>query len=87
MREDTTLRKDNGEEFRLPPGHFYDMPTWQELEDEYKRLQSQETRLTSENESLRSSMESWKPGWMTVTAAVLVGLSGGVGGYYWYTHR
>jgi hypothetical protein len=87
MREETTLRKDNGEEFRLPPGHFYDVDTWQEVDNEFKRLQNQETRLTAENKSLKESLDTWKPGWVAVTSAVLVGVLGGVGGYYWYQNR
>lgn len=88
MREDTTLTKDDGTQYRLPPGHFYDQPTWDTLELEFKRLQTQETRLEAENKSLRKSMdETWKPGWLTIFSALVIGAAGGVGGYYWYTHR
>lgn len=88
MREDTTLTKDNGEQYRLPPGHYYDDPTWEMLDDELKRLQNQETRLTAENESLKKSFEeTWKPGWATIFAALLVGAGGGISGYYWYQSR
>ncbi len=87
MREDTTLTKDNGQQYRLPPGRFFDEPTFQELDTELKRLQNQETRLSAENKSLMESLDTWRPGWLAITTAVLVGIGGGVGGYYWYTTR
>lgn len=85
MREETTVIKDDGTQYRFPPGHFYDDPTWQNLDAEVKRLQDQETRLKAENKSLRESFEGWSPGWFTVTIAILVGAGAGIGGYYWYT--
>ena len=87
MREDTTLTKDDGTQYRLPPGHFYDVPTWTGLNDEVIRLQNQETRLKSENQSLRGSLAGWQPGWLTVMVAITFGVGIGVGGYYYYEHK
>lgn len=85
MREDTTLVKDNGERYRLPPGRFFDEGTFQELDQELTRLQNLDTRLQAENDSLRESLDAWRPGWLTVVASVLVGGALGVAGYH-YLH-
>lgn len=86
MREDTTLRKDNGTEYLLPPGRFFDEPTWEMLDQELKRLQDQERRLGAENKSLRDSLGGWRPGWITVTSFLLLGVAAGASGYYYWTH-
>lgn len=73
--------------FTLPPGHYFDMPTWDMLDVELKRLQDQERRLEAENKSLRGSLGGWRPGWLTVASVFLLGMTAGVGGYYWYENR
>jgi len=62
----------------LPAGYFLDEPTYLHLDAEMKRLQDQETRLSTENESLRKTAASWQPGWITLTTALVVGLAAGV---------
>lgn len=86
MREDTTLEKNDGTQYLLPPGRFFDEPTWEMLDQELKRLQDQENRLGAENKSLRDSLGGWRPGWITVTSFLLLGVASGVSGYYYWTH-
>lgn len=87
MRDATTLTKPDGVQYLLPPGHFYDEPTWQGLDSEVRRLQDSDTRLKAENQSLRGSLASWQPGWLTITTAFLAGAVAVGSGYYWYEHR
>lgn len=87
MRDPSTLTTSDGNQYALPPGHFYDEGTNKALDDEMKRLQDQETRLTAENKSLTASMNTWTPGWFTVTLAILVGVGAGAGGLYYYEHH
>jgi hypothetical protein len=63
----------------LPPGRFLDERSWVTLDEEQRRLQDQETRLTAENKSLRATASAWQPGWKTLTLTLAVGLAGG-----WY---
>lgn len=87
MRDPSTLHTYKGDVFKLPPGRFLDEPTFDMLDDEFKRLQDQETRLTAENESYKKSMAGWKPGWLTLTIATLSGVASGISAYYYWTHR
>ncbi len=86
MRDGGEVTTPNGI-YTLPPGHFFDDPTWNMVDEELKRLQDQEHRLGAENKSLRESLGGWRPGWLTVTSFLLLGVAGGVGGYYWYDNR
>ena len=70
MREPTTLQKDDGTSYQLPPGHYLDMFTWEMLDNEVRRLQDQETRLVAENKSLRTSLKNAEPGWLTLVLMV-----------------
>jgi hypothetical protein len=87
MREETTVTKDNGQEFRFPPGHFLNDPTYSVLDDELRRLQDSETRLKAENQSLRGAIAGWQPGWLTTVVVFIGGAALGVGGYYYVTHH
>lgn len=87
MRDDSTLQKFDGTQYNLPPGRFLDEPTWRLLDDETKRLQNERTRLEAENKSLKDSLSGWRPGWITVTSFLFLGVAAGVGGYYWYENR
>jgi len=87
MRDDTTLTKDNGDQFRLPPGHFLDDPTYLVLDDDVRALQESKTRLTAENQSLRGAVAGWQPGWMTLAVTLVGGFVGGLATYYYFTHR
>ncbi len=62
----------------LMPGRYVEESHWTELDAEMHRLQDQENRLDAENRSLRESASAWRPGWKTITAAIVVGLVGGV---------
>lgn len=62
----------------LPAGRFLAEPGWSALDLEMRRLQDAETRLTAENTSLRKNADAWRPGWKTLTGAVLVGVALGV---------
>lgn len=87
MRDPSTLITYKGDTFTLPPGRFLDENTYSALDTEWKRLQDQETRLTAENKSFRKTMDTWQPGWITLTIATLSGIATGVTTYYLWTHR
>lgn len=87
MRDETTLSKDDGHQFRLPPGHFLDDPAYLVLDDTLHGLQDSKTRLTAENQSLRGAVAGWQPGWLTFATALVGGFVGGIATYYYFTHR
>lgn len=65
--------------YSVPEGsHILTPPSWKSLDDEFRRLQEIETRLTAENQSLRASAAAWTPGWKTIVASLVVGFAGGV---------
>ncbi len=59
----------------LQPGRFLVEPLWQKQDEEFKRLQEQEIRLTAENKSLRKSAEEFP--WLPVSLGVAVGIAVG----------
>jgi hypothetical protein len=69
-----TCRTDGGSDLRLPPGYFYDVPAQTKLDDEMRRLQTAETRLTAENASFRKSAAAWSPAWWALAAATATGI-------------
>jgi hypothetical protein len=71
------VHTDGGNDLRLPPGYYLDEPNWNKLDLEVRRLQDQETRLTAENHSLRTSLGGWQPGWKTLSGALLLGIAAG----------
>jgi hypothetical protein len=73
------LHSTGGADLQLPPGYFLDERTYTHLDDELRRLQVQEARLTAENGSLAKTVSSWQPGWVTVALAVATGATIG-----WY---
>lgn len=54
----------------LAPGYYLDEAAWAARETELKRSQDAETRLTAENRSLRGTLASWHPGWMTLVVTL-----------------
>lgn len=78
----STCKTDGGTDLRLPPGYFLDEPTHQHLDDEMKRLQDVETRLTAENASLKSAVSGWQPGWVTLGLTIAAGAALG-----WYAEK
>lgn len=66
----STVVTDGGSELRLEPGVFLPEPDFQKLDDELRRLQVQETRLTAENQSLKESMT---PSWYFYVGAFVAG--------------
>jgi hypothetical protein len=62
----------------LAPGYYLDEAAWAKREAELKRLQDAETRLSAENKSLRGTVATWQPGWMTLVVAIAVGAASGV---------
>lgn len=72
------LTRGDGATRMLPPGHFFDEPSYDKIEKEVKRLQDQETRLTAENLSLRKATEGWTPGWKTVASIFVTGVTIGI---------
>ncbi len=68
-----------GRTFVVPPlSHVLDPVQWSVLDDELKRLQTAEVRLTAENGSLRATAKEWQPGWKILLSTLVVGLAGGV---------
>lgn len=78
LRSSTSVATDGGTNLRLPPGYYLDEPTWEKLDSEFRRLQDAETRLTAENKSMRTTTQSWQPGWKALTITLVVGFAGGV---------
>jgi hypothetical protein len=62
---------------QLRPGRYLDEERWSLLDAEVRRLQTAETRLTAENQSMRKSLAGWTPGWKTLALALASGLAGG----------
>jgi hypothetical protein len=62
----------------LSAGYFLDESTFSKLDAEMKRLQDAETRLKTENMSLKSSAYSWDPGPIVVASTFLVGVALGL---------
>lgn len=77
MRTPSHLVTTGGTQLDLPPGYFEDEPTHDKLDTEVKRLQTAETRLTAENKSMKQSLATWQPGWITLAGTLLVGLATG----------
>ena len=74
IRTPSTITTDGGSTVRVPPGFFVPDPVWQEIDDEWRRLQDAETRLRAENESYLKTIEDhrWKLV-IGVVAGVVVG--------------
>jgi hypothetical protein len=72
--------KDDGPRiFGLPIGsHVLTPPSWQRLDEAYRKLEEDRTRITAENDSFRKTMQSWTPGWKIVLSTLIVGIAGGV---------
>lgn len=61
----------------LPAGRFVSEDGWGRLDAEMRRLQDAETRLKAENASMRGSLDSWSPGWMTMLGTFVAGAAAG----------
>jgi hypothetical protein len=81
LQSSSTVHTDGGVDLRLPPGYFLPEPDWSKLDVEMRRLQDQETRLNAQNQALRSDLEHWQPGWVTLVGAAVLG-----GALGWYAH-
>jgi hypothetical protein len=68
-----TLDTLGGSTLALPPGTWI-VPeeSWSTLDDELRRLQEAETRLTAQNQSLRSSAADFDRKWLWVGGSALV---------------
>ena len=63
---------EGGSNVRLPPGRFIPEPGWLKLDESWRDMEDDRTRLLAENKALK---ESDSPvGWKTATAAVVVGI-------------
>lgn len=78
LRSAAHVKTAGGSELDVAPGYYLDDPTWTKLDAEFKRLQDTETRLTTENKSLKTSMKGWEPGWRTLALTLAVGMGTGV---------
>ena len=76
-----TLTTESGTTRKMPPAHIYTDPAWGRLDIEMKRLQNQETRLTAENKALKTDLEKWQPGWVTLISVAASAIALG-----WYAH-
>jgi len=85
LKSPTQCRTERGSEVNFPPGYFLPEPTWLRLDNEVRRLQEQETRLTAENNRLRELTRSG-PGrtlfW--VGTGLLAGFAAGALGAYYF---
>jgi hypothetical protein len=75
LESSSHVTTDGGSTLTLPPGYFFDAPTYSAVDAEFHRLQDAETRLTAENKSMRASLASWEPGWYVLGGAVLSALA------------
>ena len=68
--------------YSLPLGtHILAPPAWSKLDAEMRRLQDAETRLTAENQSLRTQAGSgWRPGWKLLATTLVIGTALGAYG-------
>lgn len=71
------LTTDGGSQVDLPPGYFVDEPGWTALDTSFKSNQDDITRLNAENQSLKTSMSDWQPGWKLIVGAIVLGVVGG----------
>lgn len=81
LLSDSVVVTDGGSELHLPPGRYYRENVWATLDTELRRLQTQETRLTAENASLKAALGGWQPGWWT-----LLTVACGAGAAGWWLH-
>ena len=77
VRSKSHLTTDGGSSVDLPPGYFVDEPGWTALDTSFKSNQDDITRLNAENQSLKTSMSGWQPGWKLLVGAVVLGVVGG----------
>lgn len=73
LKTPVTGRTDGGTDLRLPPGYFFDELAFGKVDAEMRRLEDAETRTRAENDSLRKSLDSWSPGWITLSATLISG--------------
>ncbi len=78
MRDPSTLTVSNGKTYELPPGRFLSEPFFEKKDQELRRLQELETRLTAERDEYRRQATTWRPGWKTAGTAFLLGIAGAV---------
>lgn len=72
---------DGGSKRDLPPGYFFDEPTFGKLDADVRALQDANTSKDAQIRVYRAELEKWQPGWVTLGAAVLGGFALG-----WYVH-
>jgi hypothetical protein len=71
IRSASTVTTRGGSTLQLPPGYFLDEDLWKKLDNEVKRLQDAETRLTAENKELKRTANGAT--WSLVLGALVVG--------------
>lgn len=62
-----------GDKIVLDPGYYLPMDEWFALDEELKRLQTAETRLSAENKELRKPTAQWE----VIAGALALGALGG----------
>lgn len=82
LKTPSSVVTDGGSKLRLPAGYFVDEPVWLSVDKEFRRLQESETRTLAENKALRSRLDTWSPGWITLATSFAVGAI--AGGYLVY---
>lgn len=75
LRTPSTCATEGGSRLSLPPGYWLSDEDWERNEEEVKRLQESETRLSAENAELRKG-NSWVIGGILVGA--VLGLVAGI---------
>ena len=70
---------DGGTKTDLPPGYFFDEPTFKQLDADVKALQDGNTSKDAQIKVYKAEIEKWQPGWMTLAGALVGGV---VLGYY-----
>lgn len=82
LQSGSHISTDGGTKLDLPPGYFFDEPTFNKLDADVKQLQDDNTSKDAQIKVYRAQVEKWQPGWMTLAGAVVGGIVLG-----WYLHE
>lgn len=66
----------------VPAGRFLDETSWLEMDAKLRELENTRTNLTAQNNRLRSEMQGWQPGIVTLAVTLVAGFAGGVYAYH-----
>lgn len=78
LRSAATVETDGGTRLRLSPGFVLVPPDkWEAMDLQVQGLENDRTRLTAENESLKTSLRQSRPPWLWIGTALAAGFAAG----------